>query len=458
MTASHALLINPWIYDFAAYDLWAKPLGLLYLAAFLERNGWRVDLIDCLDVHHPALLGRCPLPARRADHRGHYHRQEVAKPSPLANIPRRYYRFGMPAEVFEEILDTLPRPQAVLVTSGMTYWYQGVHEVTAAVRRQFPGVPVLVGGTYATLCTEHAQRVTGADVVVRGPGERPVTEFLADLSGGAVFQPPLDLDGLPYPAFHLYAHLDYVCVRTSRGCPFGCTYCAAGALNQGFLTRDPDAVADEICHWINEYAVKDVVFYDDALLCREEHIVSLLGELKRRRVRARFHTPNGLHARGMTGEIAQLMYECGFATVRVGLETSSPERQGATGGKVTTNEFVEAVACLRAAGYQSHEIGAYILVGLPGQTREEVEETITVVRESGARPYLAEYSPLPGTGLWEEARACSPFDVDAEPLFHNNTILPCRWERLTWEDLRELKDVVHITGEPARCASRAKVI
>ncbi|MGD2036453.1 MAG: B12-binding domain-containing radical SAM protein, partial [Desulfobacterales bacterium] len=49
----HILLVNPWIHDFAAYDFWAKPLGLLYLAALLRSHGLSVSYIDCLDRFHP---------------------------------------------------------------------------------------------------------------------------------------------------------------------------------------------------------------------------------------------------------------------------------------------------------------------------------------------------------------------------------------------------------------------
>jgi hypothetical protein len=102
-----------------------------------------------------------------------------------------------------------------------------------------------------------------------------------------------------------------------------------------------------------------------------------------------------------------------------------------------------AVQHLRQAGYAAQEIGVYILGGLPGQDREEVEQSIRFVKECGARPYLAEYSPLPGTPLWEEAVNVSSFDLQGEPLFHNNTILPCRWEGLDWNDLQDLKAMVH---------------
>lgn len=117
---NNLLLINPWVYDFAAYDLWAKPLGFLYLAALLKKNGWTITYIDCLDIHHPVLKGLgIKEPKRRPDHRGHFYREEIAKPSPLQSIPRRFYRFGLPPEAFRKALPAPPAPRAILITSGM---------------------------------------------------------------------------------------------------------------------------------------------------------------------------------------------------------------------------------------------------------------------------------------------------------------------------------------------------
>jgi pyruvate-formate lyase-activating enzyme len=439
------LLINPWIYDFAAYDLWAKPLGLLALAALLKENDWTVHYIDCLDIHHPALKTlRLKGPKRRPDHRGHFYRVEVGKPTPLGSIPRRYYRFGLSPEVFKEVLQSLPVPEANLVTSGMTYWYQGVHEVIGIVKKAFPSVPVILGGIYATLCAEHAGSTSGADFVIQGRGEIHILKLLEGLTGvSPFFVPDLnDLDTLPPPAFGLYPHLDYCCVLTSRGCPFHCTYCASPLLNPRFIKRDPAHVVNEIVAWV-DHGVEDIAFYDDALLADREFAIALLRGIEERGCKTRFHATNGLHARGVTQEVAHLMRQVGFATVRLGLETCNHERQLATGGKVGNDEFQSAVKNLRQAGYASQEIGVYILAGLPGQEREEVEKTIRFVKECGARPYLAEYSPLPGTPLWREAVKFSPFDLKGEPLFHNNTILPCRWEGLSWDDLQALKAMVH---------------
>jgi len=61
------------------------------------------------------------------------------------------------------------------------------------------------------------------------------------------------------------------------------------------------------------------------------------------------------------------------------------------------------------------------------------------VKESGAKPVLVEYSPIPGTPMFEQAVKMSSFDLENEPLFHNNSLFPCRWEGFTWEDFRKLK-------------------
>jgi radical SAM superfamily enzyme YgiQ (UPF0313 family) len=80
------------------------------------------------------------------------------------------------------------------------------------------------------------------------------------------------------------------------------------------------------------------------------------------------------------------------------------------------------------------------MAGLPGQRAEEVEESIIFVEETGARPILAEYSPLPGTPMFEKARAMSYYDIANEPLFHNNSILPCHWKGFSRADFRRLKE------------------
>jgi radical SAM superfamily enzyme YgiQ (UPF0313 family) len=438
------LLVNPWIYDFAAHDLWSKPLGLLLLAGLLRSLGYRLRLLDCLDVHDDRVkAGSGVKPAtRRTFGTGKFYRTPVPKPAALAQVERTYWRFGITTETFEERLLDDDCPDVILVTSAMTYWYPGVQETIRRIRAHFPRVPVVLGGTYATLCRDHARRHSGADVVLSGPGEASLPQLVAELCGRPPRKPLRSPNPftLPWPAFDLLPHLDYVCALTSRGCPFACPYCASPLLYSGFVQRDPFQVAVELEHWHLNHGVVDVAFYDDALLLNAgTHILPLLAEVRRRGVRLRFHTPNGLHVDALSPRVCEVLFDSNFKTLRLGLETADTRRQHDLGGKVAPGAFSRAIANLTRAGFPPAQIGVYLLCGLPRQDPEEVHRSISMVRAHGARPYLAEYSPLPGTRLWPDALRCSPFDLAGEPLYHNNSLLPCRSEGFSLGDLQRLK-------------------
>jgi radical SAM superfamily enzyme YgiQ (UPF0313 family) len=106
--------------------------------------------------------------------------------------------------------------------------------------------------------------------------------------------------------------------------------------------------------------------------------------------------------------------------------------------KLSEGDFERAVRSLHKAGFSKEQIGAYILAGLPGQSVASVEDTAEFVSKAGAMPYLAEYSPIPHTPLWDKAVACSQHDLVSEPLFHNNTLLPC-WNEEQRKEFRQVK-------------------
>ncbi len=440
------LLINPWIYDFAAYDLWAEPLGLLYIAAVLRQAGYEVNYLDCLDRHHPELLRRLgrEMPKSTPYGSGKYYKTILDKPPVLRNVPRRYGRYGLPLDIFDRELAKLERPDVMLVTSIMTYWYPGPFEVIRRVRAYFPGVPVILGGIYATLCYSHAVANSGADYVVAGEGERQALQLVNQLTGHGDAPLPLydTLDELPYPAHDLRRRLDFVVVNTSRGCPMRCTYCASHLLHpKGFRQRNPYAVVEEIRYWHVEYGVRDIVFYDDALLVHsQKHFHVILDEILRQRLSCRFHTPNGLHARLIDPQLAENMYAAGFKTVRMSLETVNRARQQETGPKVTQEDVRQAAANLKNAGFAGHDIGVYVLMGLPNQPLQEVIDSINYVHECGVRAYLTLYSPIPGTAEWERAVQGGQIAPDADPLLHNNSIYPMLRGYFTEEECQRVKD------------------
>jgi radical SAM superfamily enzyme YgiQ (UPF0313 family) len=425
------LLVNPWIYDFAAYDMWARPLGLLYIGSLLRSYGCGITFIDCLQSG--------PMPRKPGGH-GKFRRKVVEKPAALAFFPRNYSRYGIDPDEFDKRLKAIPRPDAVLVTSLMTYWYPGVIEAIKRIKLTYDGIPVLLGGIYATLLPEHASKFSDADIIIQGEGEVAAVEALCTMWN--LHRPCLSdmaaLDALPYPAFDLTVS-PYVCIQTSRGCPYRCTYCASRIMSNGFIRRDPIRVAEEIGFWSSR-GIRDFAFYDDALLFEPElTAIPLMKEIIKSGIRAQFHCPNGLHANSISEEVAMLMKKSGFMTIRLGLETSDPVLQSETGSKITNPEFVRAVKNLHKAGYTNSDIGVYVLCGMPKQDIRQVIDTVDFVKASGAHPMIAEYSPIPGTALWTEAVRTSPFPIESEPLFHNNSILPCRWENLSYEMYKELK-------------------
>ncbi|MFO7568432.1 MAG: radical SAM protein, partial [Smithellaceae bacterium] len=437
------LLINPWIHDFAAYDFWLKPLGLLYLGGLLRANGHQVSYLDCLDPYSPLMPAKgVRAPRRHAHGHGRFFRRIIDKPSCLNTLPRSYCRYGIDPDVFRTELDDHKDTDLVLVTSMMTYWYPGVHESIQIVKETLPGIPVVLGGKYASLCFEHAKSHSGADYVIAGRGEKPVLDLIEKLFGEIPsFVPPDDdLDALPYPAFDLVRRLDQVPVTTSLGCPYRCSYCSSHLFYKKYLRRDPRKVADEIEHWQKNFGVTDFSFYDDALLVDPEGmIIPLLAEIKHRRLSCRFHCPNGLHLRSIDADMARLLFNAGFETIRFGFETADFQLQQSTGGKVQNDELQSAVTSLKNAGYTSADIGIYLLCGIPGQKTADVVQSIDFVLQCGAKPVLAEYSPIPGTKMWPDAVSASIFDIAHEPLYHNNSLLCCRNDDFSYDAYSGIK-------------------
>lgn len=449
----HILLINPWITDFAAYDLWAKPLGLLLLGALLRQGGCDVSFVDCLNRHDaetPSHLDLLPGADRRYG-TGKYPRTQLPRPSVYGDFPRYYYRYGIHPESLQRQIRSRPKPDLIWVTSMMTYWYPGVQQAIADTRTLLPDVPIWLGGIYVQLCPQHARQHSGANRIVTAPAAR-LPAMVGATTGFALRNQDQwqHYQAHPFPALDLIPDFQYAPILTSLGCPYRCPYCASRTLAPTRHKRPADSIYQEIIHWHQNHGITDFAFYDDALLVDADATLRpVLERLCREGVRLRFHTPNALHIRALTQEWCTLLKESGFTTLRLGLETTQPHHQKEWGGKVESAMFLRAMHNLTAAGFTSNRIGVYLLCGLPGQSPTEVEESIAVVREAGGEPYLAEYSPLPGTPMWSQVMASCRYDIAAEPLYHNNTFFACRRPDFSYDDLLRLKELARQARHPS---------
>jgi radical SAM superfamily enzyme YgiQ (UPF0313 family) len=446
------LLINPWIYDFTAFDLWSKPIGLLYIASYLRKIGYEISYIDCLDKFHPALLnwlGGKSLKVKRYG-TGPFYREVVEKPAIFESIPRKFARYGMPERLFKQELQNMPKPDAILVTSFMTYWYLGPKKVIETVREVFPGVPVILGGIYATLIPEHAHRTIQPDYLIQGPGETRIEKLLSEIIPDAPMaeNQPKALDDFPYPAFDLYYHLEYMPVMTSRGCPYRCTFCATDKISGKYAQRQPDKVVDEIIFSVKRYSIQDIAFYDDALLLnKNQRLLPILEMLRDKKLKIRFHTPNGLHAKQIDQKTAKLFWDSGFKTIRLSFETLNEKRQKDMMNKVTPSDLERAVQSLTRAGYSKKSLESYVLMGLPNQSFQEIYETILFVYYLGIKVKLASFSPIPGTVDYNRAVESGQFPADADPLLTNKTIYPLHQGAESYHRFQEIRQLVNILNQ-----------
>jgi radical SAM superfamily enzyme YgiQ (UPF0313 family) len=419
------ILINPWIYDFAAVNLWSKPLGLLLTGTYMSRFDIELHLIDCTDVYDKY----------KKYGTGKYPRHIVEKPDIVKSIPRHFARYGISIEEFSTVLKGLLPFDFVFITSIMCYWYLGIIKTIDIVRSLSPGIPIILGGIYATLFPEHASSKTGADFVFGGPISRDIISVLKD--HGIALKERYDQEYFHYSG--LYKKHAFAPILTSTGCPYNCSYCASSILSSGFSQRDPSDVINDIMLFYKT-GVRDFAFYDDALLVNAgTHLKVILKEVIKKTSDIRFHCPNGIHARYIDEELAYLMKKAGFTTLRLGLETVNEQRQRETGGKISTDEFISSIKTLKHYGFTKENIGVYLMYGLPGQDLQEVFEGVEFLKKLGVRIHLTEFSPVPGTPFWNELIHKGIISENTDPLLTNNTVFSYLFSNYNPQEIERLK-------------------
>lgn len=394
------LAINPWIVDFAAYDFWLKPYGFLVILTYLAKNKRvKIDYIDCLNEKvSQGTFGR-----------GKYPHQIISNPALFKSIPRYFKRYGIKPEVFEKFLEE-KNPDYILITSSMTYWYPSIIDMVKTLKAKFPKIPIILGGTYANLCTNHAKKTTGCDFIFKNNSLKRFFELLNIDFDFKEFYSTLPL----YENF--YQSLDYVVFRTSWGCPFSCAFCAIKKLSPPFFRINSKEIMNFILKYCN-LGIQNFVLYDDAFLYENAYAKNILTEIKNKNLDINFHTPNALHIRFIDEELAYLLKSARFINPHFGLETLNPKLQKLWTDKVNRKDLIKGVQYLKKGGFKPGEFSVYLLLGYPNQNLRELKEDIKFINSLGARVSLAEFSPTPGTKIFEEFKKSL-----VDPLSHNNSI------------------------------------
>ncbi len=429
------LLFQPPIYDFGLFDLFFKPYGLLRLGRWFADTGYEISYLNAMDWTDPATIAAQGPVKRRANGTGKFFRKPAKLPSGVPQIPKQYSRYGICVESIAESIKVAD-PHIVMITTGMTYWYEGVVEAVAAVRTHAPTAKIVLGGIYASLMPEHALNVTGADAVVTGDGEDQLRGVLESFS---LTTPESSIPHWPILIPAAWKGIAGA-IRLNTGCPLHCDYCASDQISPNFIQGNAESSFGFLSTLRERFGITHIGFYDDALLMRKEEVlIPFLERILASEQDWKFYTPNAVHVRLIDKRIASLLYRSGFQEIRMGYESASSVFHDEHDHKFTTDDFGGAVEALYSAGFTKRQLPVYVLAGLPGQHRSEVAHSIEMASKAGVAVSIAEYSPIPGTSSWDETIASCGYPLEEEPLLHNNSLHITQWDGLTRDDMQELK-------------------
>jgi len=390
MLINPPILVDEVMRDFEKFERMRglyPPLGLLYIAAVAEQMGHKVAVVDC-DAEDD-------------------HIQRI-----------------------REVCGTL-RPD-VLGLYAFTWNYRGAAHIASLVRSMCPEIRTILGGPNATSFPEESLRFGDFEIAVMGEGEETVKELLDALKGGRslhgvagiafkegeriVKTTPrefiIDLDSIPFPARHFVPMSRYFDVFTrartfatmiaTRGCPFQCTFCNRNArLGRVLRTRSPRNVVAEMKKIREDYAIEEVMFFDDNFIldkswahdfCRAigDADLDMLWE-----IRTRVDT--------VDEEILKALKRAGCYRIRFGFEAGDNQVLKNMKKGITVEQSLE---CARLCHRSGIEMFGYFILGAPGETEETMKKTIDLAIEIEPRFALfSKFVPYPCTEAFDWAVA-----------------------------------------------------
>jgi anaerobic magnesium-protoporphyrin IX monomethyl ester cyclase len=420
-------LVNP--PQFTRYP--QPPLGLALLAAILEEKGYQASVLDA------NALGLRP----------------------------------------PEIVPLVAAADVVGITA-MTPTITTALEIARLLKRALPSRTVIMGGAHATLLPEETLRAAPEiDFIIRGEADVALPELLqaiqenrpVDAVAGLSYRrqdgivntagrpPLLELDPLPFPAYHRLPwkkyrphpphgrSLPFAAVVTSRGCPYRCAYCSKPVFGKKFRAQGAGRVVAEMAHLKERFGVKEVAFYDDSFTLDGKRIHELADKILSAGLKLAWSCETRVNL--VDRELLRHMKQAGCYSVSYGIESASPEIIKTLCKDTTIEQVEEAVAASREAGLL---VVGYFMLGSPGETPATIRRTIDfAIRLKVDFAQFAVTTPFPGTELYDmymkgrtegipwESFVYAGTDNPATPVFEGGGLdrqALARWTRRAYRD------------------------
>ncbi len=405
------------------------PTGLLYIAPILEQSGYEVELIDGVMLEGEEFL------------KG---KKDFLKSS---------------WELLKERIQKSDSPVAA-ISCLYSVQFPNAQKLARMIKKVNPEIRILVGGPHvSSMYKELLQSNPDFDILVRGEGEYAVKEVLDalfsnhDLSSikGIAFRKDgkiiitkdretiSDLDSLPLPAYHLIDIKKYflftkkyptrtryiypgsergLTLITSRGCPYNCIFCSVHLhMGRKWRAHSAEYVLNHMEFLIKEYNVKYFHFEDDNLTLSIDRFRRILDGIIERKWEITWDTPNGVRIDTLDRNLLERVRDSGCTFVNVGIESGVQRVLDEVIHKRLRLEQIERVASI--AQQVGVHLRAFYMIGFPGETRQEIRDTVDFALRMNSRYDLpggmAFTVPLYGTEVYRICQEKEYFTKELTP-------------------------------------------
>lgn len=353
-------------------------------------------------------------------------------------------RQGLTSKVLAARVKQL-KPDVVGITVSFSGWWRTAYEVASTVKAYDKDTTVILNGLHPSARPAECLAYENVDFVVVGEPEYSMQELINTMEAekpdfkavkGIGYRqnseviltaprPPIqDLDALPFPARHLLPMEVYfeavkeipprgeinkrwTTVTTSRGCPYSCVFCSIHTvMSRTWRARSPQNVIAELEQAIDTYHIKQLDFVDENMTLDRKRMDAICDQMRERRLDLEWFTPNGVRADTLDEMLLRKMKDCGCKRIRVAPE-SGVQRvvDNIVKKNLDLQKVEDAVRLCKKVGIR---VGCFFVVGLIGETKADIEQTIAFaekLKRLGADGFYFSYAtPVYGTELYEQAK------------------------------------------------------
>jgi len=370
-------------------------LGIGYIAAVLEKNGYDVSIIDKTILQNET------------------------------------------KELADEILSMCPDVVGFYCISET---FKKILHILKVIKEKSPAVITMIGGPHVYGLPTHGMSYNWIDYSFCGEAEESFLKLLeckfnrkdfVNIPGliyrdnGEIKMNPMalinDLDSLPLPARHLYPPLSLyrpsilaykrlpaAGIITSRGCAHKCVFCHSGKGHFKLRFHSAEYVLDEMKYLKKNFGINELIFFDDTFLINQERALKICEGIIRENINISWSC--NARVNNVNKELLQTLKRAGCWLIQFGVESGNQDILKTIKKGITLEQVERACRLAYEAGF---EVKTYFILGHPNETVETLNDTIKFMAKLQAHYASINFmTPLPGTELWDTAHKFGHFDKE----------------------------------------------